>query len=61
MENVDRALRSGAYLEARGFFKESGYGFTVIFFDDSKCGVTQKRKRLFVIGKLDVRDGFILN
>ncbi|MFP1453913.1 hypothetical protein ACLB1N_36975 [Escherichia coli] len=29
--------------------------------DASKCGVPQKRKRLFVIGKLDVRDGFILN
>lgn len=61
MENVDRALRSGAYLEARGIFKESGYGLTEIVLDASKCGVPQKRKRLFVIGKLDVRDGFILN
>lgn len=61
MENVDRALRSGAYLEARGIFKESGYGLTEIVLDASKCGVPQKRKRLFVIGKLDVMDGFILN
>lgn len=61
MENVDRALRSGAYLESRGIFKESGYGLTEIVLDASKCGVPQKRKRLFVIGKLDVRDGFILN
>ncbi|EPA9865872.1 DNA cytosine methyltransferase [Escherichia coli] len=61
MENVDRALRSGAYLEARGIFKESGYGLTEIVLDASKCGVPQKRKRLFVIGKLDVRDDFILN
>src|SRR5699024_9083615 len=61
MENVDRALRSGAYLEARGIFKESGYGLTEIVLDASECGVPQKRKRLFVIGKLDVRDGFILN
>lgn len=61
MENVDRALRSGAYLEARGIFKESGYGLTEIVLDASKCGVPQKRKRLFVIGKLGVRDGFILN
>lgn len=61
MENVDRALRSGAYLEARGIFKESEYGLTEIVLDASKCGVPQKRKRLFVIGKLDVRDGFILN
>ncbi len=61
MENVDWALRSGAYLEARGIFKESGYGLTEIVLDASKCGVPQKRKRLFVIGKLDVRDGFILN
>lgn len=61
MENVDRALRSGAYLEARGIFKESGYGLTEIVLDASKCGVPQKRKRLFVIGKLGVRDCFILN
>ncbi|MEL3215054.1 DNA cytosine methyltransferase, partial [Escherichia coli] len=61
MENVDRALRSGAYLEARGIFKESGYGLTEIVLDASKCGVPQKRKRLFVIGKPDVRDGCIIN
>ncbi|MER0492810.1 DNA cytosine methyltransferase, partial [Morganella morganii] len=61
MDHEDRALSSGACLEASGIFKDSGYGLTEIVLDASKCGVPQKRKRLFVIGKLDVRDGFILN
>lgn len=61
MENVDRALKSNAYSEARNIFKQSGYGITEIILDASKCGVPQKRKRLFVIGKLYEVDGFLLS
>ncbi|MBO0322160.1 DNA cytosine methyltransferase [Muricauda sp. CAU 1633] len=59
MENVDRAVKSQSYKSARKKFKESGYGITEIVLDASYCGVPQKRKRFFSIGKLDERDGFL--
>ncbi|WP_407559610.1 DNA cytosine methyltransferase [Vibrio parahaemolyticus] len=59
MENVDRALKSNAYKEARDIFKSAGYGLTEIILDSSKCSVPQKRKRLFVIGSLYDDDNFL--
>ena len=59
MENVSRAQMSEAYKEARKLFKEAGYGLTEQVLDASKCGVPQKRKRLFCIGALDEEDGFL--
>jgi len=61
MENVDRALKSSAYLEAKSIFKVAGYGLTEMVLDASKCGVPQKRKRLFVIGHLDANDNFLMD
>jgi DNA (cytosine-5)-methyltransferase 1 len=61
MENVDRALKSNAYSEARQIFKSAGYGLTEVVLDASKCGVPQKRKRLFVIGSLNHHDNFLLD
>ncbi len=61
MENVDRALKSRAYAEAREIFKTAGYGLTETILDASQCGVPQKRKRLFVVGKLHAEDGFIMD
>lgn len=59
MENVSRARHSSAYNEARTIFKNAGYGLTEQVLDASKCGVPQKRKRFFCIGKLNATDGFL--
>lgn len=59
MENVDRIYKSIAYKNARLQFKNSGYGLTEIILDASRCGVPQIRKRFFVIGKLNAKDGFL--
>ena len=59
MENVSRAKLSVAYAEARGLFKDAGYGLSEQVLDASKCGVPQKRKRFFCIGALNEADGFL--
>lgn len=59
MENVERALSSNAYQQARQIFKDAGYGLSENVMDASLCGVPQKRKRFFCIGKLDEDDGFL--
>lgn len=53
MENVDRALKSNRYAEAKLIFEKSGYRLIEHILDASLCGVPQKRKRLFVIGALN--------
>ncbi|RFM35006.1 DNA cytosine methyltransferase [Chitinophaga silvisoli] len=60
MENVDRAQKSKAYKSARKKLAESGYGITEVILDASYCGVPQKRKRFFSIGKLEQEDNFLL-
>jgi DNA (cytosine-5)-methyltransferase 1 len=60
MENVDRSQNSAAYTEAREIYKKAGYGLTEKVLDASLCGVPQKRKRFFCIGKLGEKDGFLL-
>lgn len=52
MENVDRALTSKRYAEARKILENAGYRLIEKVLDASLCGVPQKRKRLFVIGGL---------
>jgi DNA (cytosine-5)-methyltransferase 1 len=59
MENVERAILSVAYQQARDIFKAAGYGLTERVMDASLCGVPQKRKRFFCIGKLEAQDGFM--
>ncbi len=59
MENVDRSQNSAAYSEARGVYRKAGYGLTEVILDASYCGVPQKRKRFFCIGKRDETDGFL--
>lgn len=59
MENVDRASKSSAYVDARSRFKAAGYGLTERILDASYCGVPQRRKRFFVIGCHGVCDGFL--
>lgn len=59
MENVARAQNSIAYEKARQSFKDAGYGLNERVLDSSFCGVPQKRKRFFCVGKLDAQDGFL--
>ncbi len=59
MENVDRAYKSNAYKSARKIFKKAGYGITEIILDASFCGVPQKRKRFFSIGRMGESDNFM--
>ena len=59
MENVDRILKSETLPKAIKLFKEAGYGLTQVVLDASRCGAPQKRKRFFLIGELDGKDGFL--
>lgn len=59
MENVDRAQNSEAYKNAREILKKAGYGLSENVLNASLCGVPQKRKRFFCVGKLDEIDGFL--
>jgi len=60
MENVARAASSKAYKLAREKFRNAGYGLTEIVLDASLCGVPQKRKRFFCIGRKNEYEQFLL-
>lgn len=60
MENVDQITKSKKLIEAKEIFKKAGYGLTQMVLDASFCGVPQKRKRFFLIGKLKAHDDFAL-
>lgn len=59
MENVARIIRTNKLIDARSIFRSAGYGMTEIVLDASRCGVPQKRKRFFLIGRLNEQDGFL--
>lgn len=59
MENVARAARSDAFKAALDIFKATGYGLSIRVLDAAYCGAPQLRKRLFVVGSLVDRDGFL--
>lgn len=59
MENVERAAKSKRFKQARDIFKNAGYGVTEKILDASLCGVPQSRKRVFLIGELNGKDGFL--
>lgn len=59
MENVARITKTQKLLEAREIFKKAGYGLSQQVLDASYCGVPQKRKRFFLIGKLRETDDFM--
>lgn len=59
MENVDQIVKSRRYKQALEMFKEAGYGITTRTLDASYCGAPQKRKRHFVVGSLEHKDGFL--
>lgn len=59
MENVPQAATSKAWREARAMLVKSGYGLTEAKVDASFYGVPQRRRRLFVVGRLGEVDGFL--
>ena len=59
MENVERIVQTQKLVEAREIFKAAGYGLSQYVLDASYCGVPQKRKRFFLIGKLREMDDFM--
>ena len=61
MENVQQIQKSNKLKDARAIFERAGYGLTQVVLDASHCGVPQKRKRFFLIGKLGATENFILN
>ena len=61
MENVSTITKTRKLVEAKDIFKNAGYGLTQIVLDASLCGVPQKRKRFFLIGRLGEEDNFMYN
>ncbi len=59
MENVPQAARSEAWADGRKMLVQAGYGLSECKLDASWYGVPQLRKRLFVIGRLGERHGFL--
>lgn len=61
MENVPTATSSRAWAIARRRLSRAGYGLTELTLDASLYGVPQLRKRVFMIGRFDEADDFLLD
>lgn len=59
MENVEQIQKTNKLKNARSIFESAGYGLTQVVLDASLCGVPQKRKRFFLIGKLGEQHNFL--
>jgi len=59
MENVATITKTNKLATATEIFKAAGYGLTQIVLNAALCGVPQKRKRFFMIGRLNAEDGFM--
>ena len=59
MENVARITKTQKLIETKGILKASGYGMSQMVLDACRCGVPQKRKRFFMVGRLGEQDGFL--
>lgn len=60
MENVERAVGSQTYQEAFQTLKNANYGLTQVILEASLLGVPQNRKRLFLIGSLEIEDNALM-
>lgn len=60
MENVPTIIKTNKLIGARDIFKNAGYGMTQIVLNAALCGVPQRRKRFFLIGKLKEQENFLL-
>lgn len=61
MENVSTITKTNKLAKAIEIFKNAGYGLTQIVLNAALCGVPQKRKRFFMIGKMGGKDGMMLD
>lgn len=59
MENVSTIVKTNKLTKAIEIFKTAGYGLTQIVLNAALCGVPQKRKRFFMIGRLGSCDDFL--
>lgn len=59
MENVARIEKTQKLVDAKKIFRDAGYGLSQHVLDASLCKVPQKRKRFFLIGKLNEMDDFM--
>lgn len=57
-ENVYNIERYATLPEMKQLLSDAGYGLTTMVLDASHCGVPQRRKRFFLVGKLGAEDGF---
>lgn len=58
MENVSNILKYNKVFDAMEIFHKSGYGLSYTILNAAQCGVPQRRKRFFMVGKLGEKDGF---
>lgn len=58
MENVSNITKYKKVYDAIDIFHKSGYGISYTVLNAALCGVPQKRKRFFMVGKLGQDDGF---
>lgn len=58
MENVSNITKYQKVFDAIDVFHRNGYGISYTVLNSALCGVPQKRKRFFMIGKLGAEDGF---
>ncbi len=54
MENVERTVKSLRYRRADEILRAAGYSLTQRILEANRCGVPQRRKRLFLIGELGI-------
>lgn len=59
MENVERCQNSAAYAAARRILRDAGYGLTERILNAARCGVPQRRKRFFSIGRMGAEENFL--
>ncbi|MBZ0207832.1 MAG: DNA cytosine methyltransferase [Flavobacteriales bacterium] len=59
MENVTRIQNTAIFNDVKKRFGKAGYGLTEVILNASLCGVPQRRKRVFLIGCMGERDGFL--
>lgn len=57
-ENVYNIERFSTLPKMKDILINAGYGISTRILDASFCGVPQKRKRFFLVGKLHARNGF---
>lgn len=59
MENVSTITKTRKLALAKETLSQAGYGFTQVVLNAALCGVPQRRKRFFLVGKLGLHDGFL--